>query len=143
MKSRDGYWFRSSKFEIEPGEDNEINPGLYGRQLAKWLKERLQEKGYSVEAIINEDWGRCLICSHAPFFLWVGCGSITDESAPDVGDEPPGKEDLIWHIFAIAEVPFWKRLFRKVDTGPAVTKLDSDLGDILRAEPQITLVEEP
>jgi hypothetical protein len=55
----EGYWFKSSKFEIEPGEDEEINPGMYGRQLARWLKQRLTEKGYSVEDIINEDWGRC------------------------------------------------------------------------------------
>jgi hypothetical protein len=39
----EGYWFKSSKFEIEPGEDEEINPGMYGRQLARWLKQRLTE----------------------------------------------------------------------------------------------------
>jgi len=33
----DGYWFTSTKFEIEPGEDEEINPGIYGRQLARWF----------------------------------------------------------------------------------------------------------
>ena len=53
----EGYRFKSSKFEIEPGEDEEINPRMYGRQLARWLKQRLEEKGYSVEDIINEDWG--------------------------------------------------------------------------------------
>ncbi len=30
----DGYWFTSSLFEIEPGEDDEINPRMYGRQFA-------------------------------------------------------------------------------------------------------------
>jgi hypothetical protein len=25
-----GYWFTSSRFQIEPGEDAEINPGCYG-----------------------------------------------------------------------------------------------------------------
>jgi hypothetical protein len=38
---------------------------------------------------------------------------------------------------------FWKRLFRKIDTEPAVAKLHEDLGRILRSEPDITLVEEP
>ena len=56
------YWFKSSKFEIEPGEDEDINPGIYGRQLAVWLRDRLEEHGYSIE-LINEDWGRCLMCS--------------------------------------------------------------------------------
>ena len=68
-----GYWFRSTRFEIEPGEDEEINPGIYGKQLAEWLKARLEESGYKVEPIINEDWGRCLMCSREPFSLWVGC----------------------------------------------------------------------
>ena len=62
--------------------------------------------------------------------------------------DPPGywfkscKFEL-WHCFATAEVFFWKRLFRKVETAPAVSKLNADLGDILRAEPEVTLVEEP
>jgi len=50
---------------------------------------------------------------------------------------------VTWHCFAAAEVFFWKRLFRKIDTGPAVDKLYQDLGIILRSEPHIALVEEP
>jgi hypothetical protein len=138
-----GYWFRSSQFEIEPGEDQEINPGMYGRQLAHWLKQRLEEKGYRVEDIINEDWGRCLMCSRDPFMLWVGCGSVTDDDTAQAGDDPPAKDRVIWHCFATAEVFFWKRLFRKVETAPAVSKLYADLGEILRAEPAVTLVQEP
>jgi hypothetical protein len=68
-----GHWFRSTRFEIEPGEDDEINPGIYGKQLAEWLKARLEDHGYKVEPVINEDWGRCLMCSRKPFLLWVGC----------------------------------------------------------------------
>jgi hypothetical protein len=139
----EGYWFKSSKFEIEPGEDEEINPGIYGRQLARWLKARLEEKGYSVEDIINEDWGRCLMCSRDPFMLWVGCGSVTDLETPQPVEVLPRKEDVIWHCFATAEVFFWKRLFRRIDTAPAASKLYADLGEILRAEPEVALVQEP
>ena len=99
-----GCWFKSSKFEIENGEDEEINPRIYGRQLARWLKERLTEKGYHVKDIINEDWGRCLMCSRDPFMLWVGCGSITDYDTARPGDGPPAKEDMVWHCFATAEL---------------------------------------
>lgn len=139
----EGYWFRSSKFEIEPGEDDEINPRMYGRHLSVWLKARLEEHGYDVEDIINEDWGRCLMCSRRPFMLWVGCGNVTDYETAMPGDGPPAKENIVWYCFATAEVYFWKRLFRKVETGPAVTKLHADLGRILRSEPEITLVEQP
>jgi hypothetical protein len=136
-----GYWFTSSLFEIEPGEDDESNPRVYGRQLAVWLKERLEKSGYTVEDVINEDWGRCLMCSRRPFMLWVGCGNVSDNQTAKPGDHPPVREDVTWHCFAAAEVPFWKRLFRKVDPAPAVSKLDADLGSILHSEPAIRLVE--
>jgi hypothetical protein len=137
----EGYWFRSTRFEIEPGEDKEINPGIYGKQLAEWLKARLEDRGYRVEPIICEDWGRCLMCSRQPFLLWVGCANMTDLSASP--DAPPPKEQITWHCFATAEVFFWRKLFRKVETEPAVAKLHADLGAILTAEPTITLVDEP
>lgn len=139
----DGYWFKSSKFELEPGEDQEINPGRYGRQLARWLKARLEDRGYQVEDIINEDWGRCLMCGRDPFMLWVGCGNVTDPE-PDRADAGPRrKEDVTWHCFVAAEVSVLKRLFQKIDTEAAVAKLYADLGQILRAEPEIALVPEP
>jgi hypothetical protein len=140
MNNMDGYWFKSSKFEIEAGEDEDINPGIYGRQLAAWLKMRLEEVGYPVE-IINEDWGRCLICAWEPFRLWVGCANMMDAETERGG--PPNKEDVVWHCFATAEIPFWKRLFGKPDTAPAVAKLSASLREILDAEPQIELVDEP
>jgi hypothetical protein len=138
-----GYWFKSSRFEIEPGEDEEINPGIYGRQLAAWLKPRLEAMGYPVDDVIAEDWGRCLVCRREPFMLWVGCASVSDDDGAEAAGSPPRKEHVTWHCFATAEVFFWKRLFRKIDTGPAVAKLYQDLGTILRAEPEISLVEEP
>jgi hypothetical protein len=139
----EGYWFKSSRFEIEPGEDDEINPGMYGRRLARWLKQRLEDKGYRVENIINEDWGRCLMCSREPSMLWVGCGNVTDYETAQPGDGPPANDSVIWHCFATAEVPFFKRLFRRIEAEPAVLKLHADLGEILRAEPEVTLVQEP
>ena len=136
-----GYWFRSARFELEPGEDEDINPGIYGKQLAEWLKARLEDRGYRVEPIINEDWGRCLMCSRDPFRLWVGCANMTDLSVSP-GVTPP-KEQITWHCFATAEVLFWKKLFRKMETEPVVAKLHADLGAILAGEPSITLVAEP
>lgn len=138
-----GYWFKSAKFEIEPGEDEDCNPRMYGRQLAIWLKGRLEQSGYVVEDIINEDWGRCLMCQRDSFMLWVGCGNISDHTAANADDAPPAKETVTWHCFATAEFPFWKRLFRKMNTGPAASKLNGVLGEILRSELQIRFVDEP
>jgi hypothetical protein len=129
-----GYWFRSSLFEIEPGEDDEINPGIYGRQLSLWLRTKLEEKGYPVEGVINEDWGRCLLCQRSPFSLWVGVGSVDGET----------QDEVVWHCFAVTEGGLRMRLFGKkneIETSRA--KLDGTLQSILRSEPAILLVPEP
>ena len=138
-----GYWFTSSLFEIEPGEDERTNPRVYGRQLAIWLKGKLEQRGYAVEDVIAEDWGWCVMCSRDPFLLWVGCGNARDYHAAKPDDPPPKKEQVTWHCFPAAEVLFWKRIFKKVDTSSAVATLDSHLREILRSEKAITLTDEP
>jgi len=136
------YWFKSSKFELELGEDEEINPGIYGRQLANWLKVRLEECGYPKVEMVEEDWGRCVVCAWRPFALWVGCGNMTDAKGPKSA-ELPRKEDIVWHCFIGADVFPWTRLFSKVRPESVIAKLNEDLRRILAAEPQIQLVDEP
>lgn len=75
--------------------------------------------------------------------LWVGCSNVWDYDTAKPDDGPPSKEEVTWHCFATAEVSFWRKLFRKIDTTPAVSKLHADLGNILRAEPEISLIQEP
>jgi len=131
----DGYHFKSTLFEIEPGEDEEINPGRFGRQAAAWLKQKLEQKGYRIEDIINEDWGRCLMCQRTPFSLWVGVGNIDSESSES------GK--IVWHCFVVAELAFFKRLFGKgAEVEAARDKLDATLRAILEGEPAIEVVPE-
>jgi len=137
------FYFKSDLFEIEPGEDDEINPGIYGRQLANWLKSRLEQTGYEVEPVIAEDWGRCIVVSRAPFMLWVGCGNMMEDVDVNEGDPLPTIENIVWLCFVEAEVPLFKRLFNKPDTAPALNKLKADLASILSSESRITLVEEP
>lgn len=134
------YRFNSTLFGIEPGEDEEINPRMYGRQLAAWLKTQLEAHGHAVEPAIAEDWGRCLMCAREPFLLWVGCGSETDYTIAQPDDPPPAKEDIVWVCFAEAEIPFWKRLFKRPDPTAALARLDDDLRRILDGEPDITML---
>lgn len=137
---KEGYFLRSSHFQIEPGEDNETNPRRYGKHLASWLKVQLEGIGYSVEAVIAEDWGWCVMCQRNPFSLWVGCGNRLDYETARPGDPPPHSKEVIWHCFPHAEVPLLKRMFRKVDTEPAVEKLNAQLLSILVREPSIELI---
>lgn len=139
----DGYHFKSSLFDIEPGEDEETNPRIYGRQLALWLKTRLEQRGYDIEPVIAEDWGRCLMCYRDPFLLWVGCANMVDYDTAQPGDPPPDRESIIWHCFVAAEVPILKRLFSRPDTAPSLDKLHAELHAILASEPDIRLVPPP
>ncbi len=136
------YQFSSNLFEVEPDEDEEINPRMYGRQLAHWLKNQLEMNGYTVEPIINEDWGRCLMCSREPFMLWVGCGNSPDYLTAKPGDPPPAKEDIIWSCFAEAELSLWQRYVKRLDTSEALTTLDTTLLNILSSERRIKPFEE-
>lgn len=129
-------------FEIEPGEDEKTNPGIYGKQLASWIREKMASKGYPAEEVIPEDWGWCVMCSREPFLLWIGC-SIMQDAEEDPREMNLKSEDIIWHCFVAAEVSFWQTIFSKVDTKPAEDKLSFDLESILKAEKQITFVEEP
>jgi hypothetical protein len=132
-----GYWFKSSLFEIEPDEDDDINPGIYGRQLAVWMKKQLEARGYAVDDVINEDWGRCLMCQRSPFSLWVGVGSVTETEAQ-------ARDNVVWHCFAVTEGGLRMRVFGKKNEIEATrTKLDASLESILRAEPAILIVPEP
>ncbi len=137
------FYFKSDLFDIEPGEDDEINPRMYGRQLAIWLRSRLEQTGYEVEPVIAEDWGRCIMVSRYPFMLWAGCGNMMEYTDVKENDPPPTKENIVWLCFVEAEVPLLKRLFNKPDTTPALNKLQAELASILSSEPRITLVEEP
>jgi hypothetical protein len=66
--------FRSAKLPPYPGEEEQINPGVWGKRLAEYLKERLAETGIATGAIISEDWGRIVPVENAAFDLWIGCG---------------------------------------------------------------------
>ncbi len=131
--NHDGYRFKSSLFAIEPGEDAEVNPGIYGRQLAVWLKDKLEERGHRIERVAAEDWGRCLLCANESFKLWIGVGSETE-----AGPAPPA-EEVTWHCFAVAEVPLLKRLLGNEEAKAAQVKLDASLRGILEDEPKICL----
>ena len=137
----DEFWFKSSLFEIEPGEDEKINPGIYGKQAAEWLAGKLRGLGYDGD-VIEEDWGRCIMCAREPVWLWVGCANV-DSDFPDRPEHPPKKEEVVWHCFVVAESPFWKRLFKRVDTEPLRAKLSEQVSSILLAEPNISMVAEP
>jgi hypothetical protein len=93
---------RSSAFPIEPGEDANTNPGVFGLSLANYLAAQMRLRGWSVESPRSEDFGYCIMLARKPFRLWIGCGNTGDRT-----DE--------WSAFAAAEGAFLKRTLGVVD----------------------------
>jgi hypothetical protein len=66
--------FRSDKFPPLDGEERLINPGLWGKRLADFLREGLRKQGFETQEPIAEDWGWALPVVNNSFRLWIGCG---------------------------------------------------------------------
>jgi hypothetical protein len=47
--------FESSAFAVIPGEDEQTNPGIYGKALAEWLAVQLRAAEFSPGAVVAED----------------------------------------------------------------------------------------
>jgi hypothetical protein len=81
--------FESSAFAVIPGEDEETNPGIYGKALAQWLAEQLRAAGFLPGAVFAEDFGWCVPIASDAHSLYVVCAST--------GETPDQ-----WRVFAFA-----------------------------------------
>ena len=116
--------FRSSKFPPYEGEEEQINPGLWGKRLAEYLAEKLYAMGIQTEAPIAEDWGWYLPVRNEGFRMAVCCGHQDGE--PD--------EFL---CFTEPATPVVKKLFKKINATPQLTRLTEALQQILSSDPDI------
>ncbi len=81
--------FESFAFKVIPGEDEETNPGIYGKALAQWLAGQLRAAGFRPGEVIAEDYGWCVPIESKPHWLFVVCAN----------GEGPNQ----WQLFAFAE----------------------------------------
>ncbi len=116
--------FRSSKFPAYETEAEEINPGIWGRRLAEYLKQNLAARGLCTGEIFAEDWGCLLPVQDEPFRLWIGCGH-------QYGD------DDVFLCFIEPSKPTVRKWFKKIDTTADITRVGDLLNDILSGDPEI------
>jgi hypothetical protein len=82
------------------------------------------------------------MCQRDPYLLWIGCVNLEDYEYSKEGDPPPPKERLLWTAVPMAEIPFFKYLFKtKPDINAGLKKLDSDLRRILESDKSIVVVD--
>ena len=116
--------FRSSKFPPYAGEEEQINPGLWGKRLAEYLVQRLSERGIETEAMIAEDWGWYVPVRNEGFELALCCGH-------QYGDDDQ------FLCFTDPHKPLVRKLFKKIDGTAQFTRLIEALQGVLSSDPDI------
>ncbi len=116
--------FRSSKFPPYEGEEEQINPGLWGKRLAEYLVQKLAERGIETEGMVAEDWGWYVPVRNEGFRLALCCG------------HQDGEDDEFL-CFTDPSTPVVKKFFKKIDATPQLTGLTEALQEILAADPDI------
>lgn len=116
--------FRSSKFPPCEGEEDEINPGLWGRRLAEYLVEKLSERGIKSDSIIAEDWGYYIPIQNERFKLAVCCGHQS-------GDD----DEFL--CFTDPSRPIVKKLFKTIDGTAELTRLTEAIHQVLVSDAEI------
>lgn len=118
--------FRSDDFPPYEGEEDEINPGRYGKRLAEFLVHGLRAKGFESLEPIAEDWGWVVPIKNRGFRLWIGCGNY--DAYPDgflCFIEP--------HQRIVSRFLLWR-----IDTSSMVSALQKAIDQLLSENSRIT-----
>lgn len=116
--------FRSAAFPALPGEDEQINPGRWGKLLAQYLCEELARLGIPTGEPYAEDWGWAVPIEHAAFPLWIGCGNYEEH--------PDG-----FLCFIEPSKLYVRKMFRKIETSADVERVAAALEACLTKHPQV------
>ena len=110
--------FRSDRFPPYDGEEQQVNPGLWRKRLAEFLRDNLRTEGFASEEPIAEDWGWVVPITNEHFRLWIGCGNY--EEYPDG-----------FLCFIEPHTPFVRKLWKKIATEGRVTSLQRAMDKVL------------
>lgn len=116
--------FRSNKFPPYSNEEEELDPGVWGKRLAEYLGLKLSELGVDAEDIVPEDWGWYVPIKIDGFTLALCCG------------HQQGDNDQFL-CFTDPKVPVIRKFFKKIDITPQLSRLVSALEKILASDPDI------
>ncbi|MCB1944107.1 MAG: hypothetical protein KDI53_19000 [Candidatus Accumulibacter sp.] len=120
--------FRSKNFPPYDGEENQINPGLWGKRLAEYLVDKLKPHGIETEEIIAEDWGWFIPIKNEGFPLAICCGHQNGDDDEFLCFTEPAK-------------PIIRKLFKKIDATHELTRVVTAMENILSSDPGITDLE--
>lgn len=114
----------STAFPTYPGEEDDINPGRYGKRLAEFVRESLDRAGLPVREPFTEDWGWVVAVENPGFPLWVGCGNIEGEEGSFLCFIHPSK-------------PVVRRWLKRIDTVDRVEAVADALTEGFSSRPDV------
>lgn len=117
--------FRSMKFPPYDGEEDQINPGLWGKRLAEYLVVKLKPLGIETEEIIAEDWGWYIPIKNEGIRLAICCG------------HQDGDDDEFL-CFTDPATPIIRKLFKKIDATDELKRIVDAMEKIFSSDPGIT-----
>ena len=116
---------RSNAFPAYESEDDEVNPGRYGRRLAEFMAQALRSAGEVVKAPVAEDWGWVVEIENPGFRLWIGVGNY---------DEYPANGFL---CFIEPHKKYVRKLWKKIPIADRVIEIQQKMDAALRAHPDV------
>ncbi|MFZ4382982.1 MAG: hypothetical protein ACOYO0_13570 [Sandarakinorhabdus sp.] len=116
--------FQSPAFDPAPGEDEETNPGIFGKRLAEYLADAFRQLGYGAPSITSEDHGWWVQLDNRDFPLALICASH---------DAPPN-----WLVCIEPSQPKLRKLFKSIDTTAVVETIAVHLETTLLASGKAT-----
>ncbi len=119
--------FESEKFLPYLPNDSQVNPGVYGFELATWLSRALAEREVVTSYPGEEDWGWFLEYFVDELEVLIGCSSICSE------DEGYDGSPVSWSIF-IDPRRSLKQKLKGVDADRPTKLLAQHITELLEAE---------
>ena len=105
--------FTSSDFLPYLPEDAQVNPGVYGFELAHWLSRALAERGVITSYPVGEDWGWLIEYIEGELEVTIGCSSMADEGEGYTG------RPIAWSVFVKPQSSIKKLFGRREAAVPA------------------------
>lgn len=124
MEKSDTVSFVSSHFQVFQNEEEQTNPGVYGFDLARWLRDRLLERGLVAKELIPEDWGWCVVVKTQPVRVNLAVSNVDGSSTR-------------WRVFVFAERGFLQFAKGANDLKQEVALLREHLATIVSAVPNV------
>lgn len=118
--------FNSSLFLPTLPSECQVNPGVFGHELAVWLGQALLQRGITTSYPVCEDWGWVIECNRDEQEVQIGCASMSDD-----GEGYDG-QPITWSIFVKPHRPMMK-LFNRAPAVAAPTYLTTAIASVLAA----------